>query len=37
MREAMFYEPMMDNKVRCHLCKHHYKIKENKAGICGAR
>ena len=22
MREAMFYEPMADNKVRCHLCNH---------------
>jgi pyruvate formate lyase activating enzyme len=37
MREAMFYEPMDDNKVNCHLCNHHCKIQEGKTGICGVR
>ena len=37
MREAMFYEPMAGNKVRCHLCNHHCKIQEGKTGICGVR
>jgi pyruvate formate lyase activating enzyme len=37
MREAMFYEPKADNKVRCYLCNHHCNIQEGKAGICGVR
>ncbi|MGD8522847.1 MAG: hypothetical protein PVF56_16990 [Desulfobacterales bacterium] len=37
MREATFYEPMNENKVRCNLCNHHCKIQEGKTGICGVR
>ena len=37
MREAMLYEPMAENKVRCNLCNHHCKIQEGKSGICGVR
>ena len=37
MREAMFYERMADNRVRCHLCNHHCEIREGKRGICGVR
>jgi len=33
----VFYEPMADSKVRCHLCNHHCKIQEGKTGICGVR
>lgn len=37
MKEAMFYEKLEENKVRCHLCPHHCKINESKRGICGVR
>jgi pyruvate formate lyase activating enzyme len=33
----MFYEPLADNKVRCHLCNHYCKIQESETGICGVR
>ena len=35
--EAMFYESMEKNGVRCNLCHHQCKIKESKRGICGVR
>ena len=34
---TMFYEPLADNKVRCHLCNHYCKIQESETGICGVR
>jgi len=37
MKEAMFYEAMPDNRVRCNLCNHRCKIHEGKRGICGVR
>ncbi|NQE06000.1 hypothetical protein C5S32_09030 [ANME-1 cluster archaeon GoMg1] len=37
MKEAMFYEKLDGNVVRCHLCPHHCKINESKRGICGVR
>jgi len=37
MKEAMFYESMTENGVRCNLCYHRCKIKERKRGICGVR
>jgi pyruvate formate lyase activating enzyme len=37
MKEAMFYESMTENRVRCNLCYHRCKIKERKRGICGVR
>jgi pyruvate formate lyase activating enzyme len=37
MREAMFYERLDENKVRCFLCNHHCVIKEGKRGICAVR
>ena len=37
MKEAMFYESMTENRVRCNLCNHQCKIKERKRGICGVR
>jgi len=37
MKEAMFYEKLEENAVRCHLCAHHCKINESKRGICGVR
>jgi pyruvate formate lyase activating enzyme len=37
MKEAMFYESMTENRVRCNLCYHRCKIKESKRGICGVR
>ncbi|MGA9177249.1 MAG: hypothetical protein WBZ05_08395 [Desulfobacterales bacterium] len=37
MKEAMFYESMTENRVRCNLCYHRCKIKERKRGVCGVR
>jgi pyruvate formate lyase activating enzyme len=37
MKEAMFYESMPENRVRCNLCNHRCKIHEGKRGICGVR
>ena len=37
MKEAMFYEAMSENRVRCNLCSHRCKIHEGKRGICGVR
>ncbi len=37
MKEAMFYEALSDNTVRCRLCSHGCKIYEGKRGICGVR
>ena len=37
MKEAMFYEKVGDNAVKCHLCSHRCKIVDMKRGICGVR
>ncbi len=37
IHEAMFYEKLRDNKVRCSLCAHRCKISPGKRGICGVR
>jgi pyruvate formate lyase activating enzyme len=37
MREAMLYERLTDQRVRCHLCAHQCSINPAKRGICGVR
>jgi pyruvate formate lyase activating enzyme len=37
MREALLYEKLEKNKVRCNLCSHRCVILEGKRGICGVR
>lgn len=37
MKEAMFYEKLEKEKVRCFLCAHHCIISGDKRGICGVR
>ncbi len=37
MREALFFDEVDDDKVRCDLCPHHCVLSEGKVGICGAR
>ncbi len=37
MREAMFYQKLDDNKVKCYLCRHECVIVDGKTGICGVR
>ncbi|MBP8626110.1 MAG: AmmeMemoRadiSam system radical SAM enzyme [Syntrophorhabdales bacterium] len=37
MKEALFYQKLEDNKVRCTLCRHHCTITSGKTGICGIR
>lgn len=37
MKEAMLYERIEEDKVRCHLCSHFCIIKPDKRGICGVR
>jgi pyruvate formate lyase activating enzyme len=34
MREAMLYEKLPDNKVRCKLCAHRCVIADGESGIC---
>ncbi|MEM3430121.1 MAG: hypothetical protein QXN20_04390, partial [Candidatus Bathyarchaeia archaeon] len=36
-REAMFYTPIDESKVRCELCNHYCTILDGKTGICGVR
>jgi pyruvate formate lyase activating enzyme len=37
MQEAMFYERIAENRVRCHLCAHHCVIADGKKGVCRVR
>jgi pyruvate formate lyase activating enzyme len=37
MKEAMLYEKLPDNQVRCHLCAHHCRTAEGAKGICQVR
>ncbi len=37
MKEAMLYEKLSDNKVRCNLCAHHCVIPDGKRGVCLVR
>ncbi len=37
MKEAMLYEKLEEEKVKCHLCPHSCVIKPGKRGICGVR
>jgi len=37
MKEAMLYEKLEDNRVRCNLCAHRCNIAEGKLGICQVR
>jgi len=37
MKEALLYEKLEDNSVRCYLCCHYCRISEQKFGFCGVR
>jgi len=37
MKEAMLYEKLSDNRVRCNLCAHRCVIKDGERGICWVR
>jgi len=37
MREALLYEILDRDRVRCHLCAHRCLIKPDETGICGVR
>ncbi|MBI5192636.1 MAG: AmmeMemoRadiSam system radical SAM enzyme [Nitrospirae bacterium] len=37
MREALLYQKLENNKVRCDLCAHRCLLTEGKTGICGVR
>lgn len=37
MKEALFFEKLDDNSVRCHLCRHTCVIEDGKKGICRVR
>ena len=37
MKEAMLFERLEDQKVRCNLCNHRCVIKEGNYGVCGVR
>ena len=36
-KEAMLYEPLPENRVKCNLCGRRCVIAEGAAGVCGAR
>jgi pyruvate formate lyase activating enzyme len=37
MKEAMFFERLDKNRVRCNLCAHHCVIADGKRGVCQVR
>lgn len=37
LREAMLYEALQDQKVRCYLCNHDCRISESRFGFCSVR
>jgi pyruvate formate lyase activating enzyme len=37
MKEAMFYERLGDNVVKCNLCGHRCRITDSNRGICAVR
>ncbi len=37
IKDAIFWEPAGDNKVKCQLCAHRCTIQPGKNGICGVR
>ncbi len=37
MKEAMFFEKLAENRVKCNLCRHHCVIEDGKKGICRVR
>lgn len=37
MHEAMFYEQVAEDRVRCHLCPHECRIRSGQRGICRVR
>lgn len=37
MKEALFYDKLEEDKVRCRLCHHHCHIASGKRGLCGVR
>ena len=37
MKEAMFYRHEKETTVRCFLCSHHCRIKDDHRGLCGVR
>lgn len=37
MKEALFYNVLKNNKVKCHLCPHECVISHNNTGICRVR
>jgi pyruvate formate lyase activating enzyme len=37
MKEALLYEKLDNQKVKCHLCAHHCKIVSGKFGVCSVR
>ena len=37
MKEALLYEKLKNNQVKCLLCNHHCLINPGKRGICGVR
>jgi len=37
MKEAILYEKLDNDYVKCHLCAHRCKIAPSRLGICGVR
>ncbi len=37
MKEAMFFEKLEDNRIKCNLCRHRCVIEDGKKGVCHVR
>lgn len=37
MKEALFYQKLVEQKVKCELCPHYCVIADGKRGVCGVR
>lgn len=37
MKEAILYDKLANNQVRCNVCAHNCNISENQRGVCGVR
>jgi pyruvate formate lyase activating enzyme len=37
MKEALLFEKLENNRVRCNLCAHHCVITNGKKGVCQVR
>lgn len=37
IKEAVLYDPLVENRVKCNVCAHRCTIPEGKVGVCRTR